>query len=156
VRVSYPKDLFDLISNSFGLSKAIDYCKVMNERAPLTVRANILKTSRDNLFSIFKKKGFDVRKTEFSPYGISFNTNPHTNFFSMDEFKQGYFEVQDEGSQLVALRVDCKVSKDLVLIFSQEILSLTTAEAALANPLPSRHLLMARARFSYMILERTF
>jgi len=28
----------------------------------------------------------------------------------MDEFLQGDFEVQDEASQLVSLRVDCKVS----------------------------------------------
>jgi 16S rRNA (cytosine967-C5)-methyltransferase len=116
VRVSFPKELFDLISNSFGMSKALEYCKVMNERAPLTVRANILKVTRDELFNIFKKKGFDVRKTEFSPYGISFNTNPRSNFFTMDEFKQGYFEVQDEGSQLVALKVDCKVSKNIFKI----------------------------------------
>ncbi len=91
------------------MNKALDYCKVMNERAPLTVRANIMKVTRDELFSTFKHKGFDVRKTEFSPYGISFNTNPRSNFFTMDEFKKGYFEVQDEASQLVALRVDCKV-----------------------------------------------
>jgi 16S rRNA (cytosine967-C5)-methyltransferase len=82
----------------------------MNERAPLTIRANILKISREELFAILKKKNFDVRKTEYSPYGITFNSNPKTNFFLMDEFKHGLFEVQDEGSQLVSLRVDCKVS----------------------------------------------
>jgi 16S rRNA (cytosine967-C5)-methyltransferase len=82
----------------------------MNERAPLTIRTNILKISRDELFSIFHKKGFEVKKTDHSPYGISFLTNPKANFFSLDEFKKGYFEIQDEGSQLVSLRVDCKVS----------------------------------------------
>jgi 16S rRNA (cytosine967-C5)-methyltransferase len=82
----------------------------MNERAPLTVRANMAKISRDELFSLFKKRRFDVRKTEHSPYGISFNANPQTNFFLMEEFKKGYFEIQDEGSQLVSFKVDCKVS----------------------------------------------
>ncbi len=110
VRVSFPKELFDLISNSFGQSRALEFCKVMNERAPLTVRANILKITRDDLYTIFKKKGFDVRKTEFSPYGVSFNALPKSNFFTMDEFKNGYFEVQDEASQLAAMRVDCKVN----------------------------------------------
>jgi len=99
-----------MIASTFGLDRAINYCKVMNERAPLTIRTNILKISRDELFSIFKKKNFDVRKTEFSPYGITFNSNPKANFFNMDEFKSGFFEVQDEGSQLVSIRVDCKVS----------------------------------------------
>lgn len=81
----------------------------MNERAPLTIRANLLKISRDDLYNIFKKKNFDVKKTEYSPYGISFITHPKINFFSMDEFKWGYFEVQDEGSQLASLKVNCKV-----------------------------------------------
>ncbi len=110
LRVSFPKELFDLISNGFGTTRALEFCKVMNERGPLTVRANMSKISRDELFSLFKKRRFDVRKTEYSPYGITFNVNPQTNFFSMEEFNKGYFEVQDEGSQLVSLKVDCKVS----------------------------------------------
>lgn len=108
--MSFPKELFDLITNSFGMEKTIEYCKVMNERAPLTVRTNLLKTSREELYSLFGRRGFDVQKTKFSPYGITFLTNPQTNFFAMDEFKKGYFEVQDEASQLVSLRVDCKVN----------------------------------------------
>ncbi len=48
----------------------------MNERAPLTVRANLLKTSREELFNTFKKKGFSVKKTDFSPYGIQFLAHP--------------------------------------------------------------------------------
>jgi len=87
----------------------------MNGRAPLTVRTNILKISRDDLIYSFKKRGFDVYKTEHSPYGITFNTNPRANFFALEEFRKGFFEVQDEGSQLVALRVDCKV-KSLYII----------------------------------------
>ena len=89
----------------------------MNERAPLTIRANILKISRDELFNTFKRKGFSVKKTDYSPYGISFLSHPkvviyimQNNFYSQDEFKKGYFEVQDEGSQLVSLRVNCKVT----------------------------------------------
>ncbi len=116
MRVSYPKELFDLIVNSFGIEKAIEYCKVMNGRAPLTVRTNILKISRDDLIYSFKKRGFDVYKTENSPYGITFNSNPRANFFALEEFRKGFFEVQDEGSQLVALRVDCKV-KSLYIIY---------------------------------------
>jgi 16S rRNA C967 or C1407 C5-methylase (RsmB/RsmF family) len=48
----------------------------MNERAPLTIRANLLKTSREELFNTFKKKGFSVKKTEYSPYGIQFLSHP--------------------------------------------------------------------------------
>ena len=76
LKVSFPKEFYNLISESVGGEKAFDVCKVMNERAPLTVRANLLKTSREELFNIFKKKGFSVRKTEYSPYGINFLAHP--------------------------------------------------------------------------------
>jgi 16S rRNA C967 or C1407 C5-methylase (RsmB/RsmF family) len=68
--------MFDLISNSFNEEKAIEYCTVMNERGPLTIRTNLLKISREDLYNIFKKKSYDVKKTEHSPYGITFLTHP--------------------------------------------------------------------------------
>ena len=98
-----------MIANSYNKTKAFEICKVLNERAPLTVRANLLKTSREELLNIFKRQGFEVAKTEFSPYGITFLSQPKVNFFAMSEFRGGLFEVQDEASQLVSLRVDCKV-----------------------------------------------
>jgi 16S rRNA (cytosine967-C5)-methyltransferase len=99
--------MYDLINNTWG-NKTFDICNVLNERAPLTIRANLLKTSRDDLYYSFKKQGYDVEKTEFSPYGITFRSL-RSNIFNMDEFRKGMFEVQDEGSQLASLRVDCKV-----------------------------------------------
>jgi len=45
-------------------------------------------------------------KCEHAPNGIKFNQKPNTNFFALSEFQQGFFEVQDEGSQLAAMRVD--------------------------------------------------
>ncbi len=48
----------------------------MNERAPLTIRANIIKVSRVDLLNNLKSKGFDVEKTEHSPYGINFRSHP--------------------------------------------------------------------------------
>ena len=69
-------ELYKMISNSIVEEKAFDIGKVMNERGPLTVRANILKISREELFNTFKKKGFNVKKTDYSPYGINFLTHP--------------------------------------------------------------------------------
>ena len=56
------------------------YCSVMNERAPLTIRTNIIKVTRDELYNSLKNKGFDIIKTEYSPYGISFKTHPKVIF----------------------------------------------------------------------------
>ena len=55
----------------------------MNERAPLTIRTNIIKISRIDLLNSLRNKGFDVEKTEHSPYGITFRSHPrvHINMF---------------------------------------------------------------------------
>ena len=76
IRHSFDKNLYDLLTNSFGSEKAEELATVLNERAPLTIRANIVRTTRDELYSTLKRKGFDVKKTHFSPYGITFLTHP--------------------------------------------------------------------------------
>ena len=104
IRVSFPKKYFDKIKMSLN-DKALEFCQNSNEQAPITIRVNPLKISRDSLFSIFEKK-FAVSKTKKSPYGIIFDQR--VNFFTLDEFKKGFFEIQDEGSQLVADLIEAK------------------------------------------------
>jgi len=72
----------------------------------MTIRANTMKVTQHALFKMLKKRNFDVMKCEHAPNGIKFNQKPNTNFFALSEFQQGFFEVQDEGSQLAAMRVD--------------------------------------------------
>lgn len=99
VRVSFPKNYFEKIKESFGEKKAIDFCLVSNEIAPTTIRCNLLKISREELYDKLKEK-YDVQKCQKSDAGIIFNKK--INFFDTEEFKNGLFEIQDEGSQLVA------------------------------------------------------
>lgn len=101
VRVSFPKFLYEMLLDTYGSEKANKLCLALNEQAPTTVRANLLKTSRDTL--IKKLSNFSVHPTEHSPSGITFSKK--INFLAMSEFKDGLFEVQDEGSQLLAFMV---------------------------------------------------
>jgi 16S rRNA (cytosine967-C5)-methyltransferase len=75
----------------------------LNLRAPLTVRANLLKTSRDDLAARLAAEGVTARPTRFAPHGLVFES--HVNAFGLKAFRDGLFEVQDEGSQLVAALV---------------------------------------------------
>lgn len=99
IRVSFPQALFDLIVKSYGIEKACDLCLISNQQAPTVVRANILKISRDELLKRWQKL-YDVSPTALSTDGIIFHKK--LNFFQLPEFKEGLFEVQDEGSQLLA------------------------------------------------------
>lgn len=86
---------------SESLKDLNDY-KYFIERAPLTVRVNSHKTTREIVFSKMKTK-YNIEKTKVSPYGLIFDN--HINVKQMDEFKQGMFEIQDEASQLVTFLV---------------------------------------------------
>lgn len=99
VRVSFPKNLFDRMVASHGLEKACQLCLASNAPAPTTVRANALKTSREALLEQWKSR-YAVVPCAQAPCGITFLKK--LNFFELPEFKQGLFEVQDEGSQLLA------------------------------------------------------
>ncbi len=105
VRASFPKDLFNLLAEAYGEERALDLCLVSNTAAPTTVRVNEIKISREALFERWQKL-YPVSLCAHSPWGITFHKR--LNFFSMEEFKAGLFEVQDEGSQLIARLVEIK------------------------------------------------
>jgi len=48
-RCACPRELFEILAEEYGEGKAFDFMKVMNEKAPLTVRVNVLKTTRDEV-----------------------------------------------------------------------------------------------------------
>ena len=98
-RVSFPEPLFDLFVSSHGVDKAIELCRVCNSPAPTTVRVNSLKIKRDDLLKRWQNI-YEVSPTSLSPDGIIFHKK--INFFQLPEFQEGLFEVQDEGSQLLA------------------------------------------------------
>lgn len=110
-RVSFPPALFDLFVKSYGIEKAHALCLVCNTPAPTAVRVNTLKTSRDALFSRWEET-YDISPCVHSPEGILFHKK--INFFQLPEFKEGLFEVQDEGSQLLARLVNVKPGEQVL------------------------------------------
>jgi 16S rRNA (cytosine967-C5)-methyltransferase len=76
----------------------------MNERAPLTARVNLLRTTREGLRERLRAEGVEARETPLSPLGLFLDT--HQNAFALPSFQEGLFELQDEGSQLLGLLVD--------------------------------------------------
>lgn len=111
IRLSFPKNLFDCLVSSHGLQKACEICAISNEPAPTTVRINTMKTTREEMLTRWKGI-YEVLPCMFSFNGIIFKKR--VNFSSMPEYQEGLFEVQDEGSQLLAELVKAKPG-DLVM-----------------------------------------
>jgi 16S rRNA (cytosine(967)-C(5))-methyltransferase len=129
IRVSFPVILFNLIAHNYGTKQAAELCLVSNTPAPTTIRINALKTSRDTLLEQWQSI-YSVSPTQLSPHGIHFHKK--INFFNLPEFKEGLFEVQDEGSQLLANLVQAKPG-DQVLDYCAGSGGKTLAFAPLMN-----------------------
>ncbi|MCF7851902.1 MAG: RsmB/NOP family class I SAM-dependent RNA methyltransferase [Simkaniaceae bacterium] len=99
IKASFPKELFQLLEKGYGTQKASDICSVLNEQAPITLRANLLKTNREDLIQALSKS-MPLSPCLYSKAGI--HLKERALLFSLKEFKQGLFEVQDEASQLAA------------------------------------------------------
>ncbi len=72
----------------------------LNEQAPVILRANTLKTTKDELRSILKDEGIATEPIKGYPEALQLEER--ANVFQTEVFKKGYFEVQDANSQLVA------------------------------------------------------
>jgi 16S rRNA (cytosine967-C5)-methyltransferase len=78
----------------------------LDQTAPLDLRVNILKAKREAVRAALAEAGFDAQPTPYSPWGLRIAGKPALN--KLDLFIQGEVEVQDEGSQLLALLTDAK------------------------------------------------
>ena len=111
IAVSFPRALYEIFAKDFGKEIADELCLISNTQAPTTIRANPLKTSREHLLNLWRGK-YQVKECDASPLGIIFLKRE--NFFGMPEFKDGLFEVQDEGSQLISFLVKAKPGQQVL------------------------------------------
>ena len=78
----------------------------LNAPAGLDLRVNTLKDKRADVQKELAKVGIKSTVTPYSPWGLRLTDKPQ--LANVDAFKRGAIEVQDEGSQLLALLVDAK------------------------------------------------
>ncbi|HMS05714.1 MAG TPA: RsmB/NOP family class I SAM-dependent RNA methyltransferase [Burkholderiaceae bacterium] len=72
--------------------------------APLDLRANALKATREQALAALAAEGIKAEPTPYSPWGLRVQGKPPLQ--RTQAFTGGLVEVQDEGSQLLALLLD--------------------------------------------------
>lgn len=103
---SYPDWMVRRMLYEYGHEETEKICRSLNEPAPLTLRVNLLKTTVEQCQEELKKQEIESTRTSTSPYGLQITKR--INVFSLKSFQDGYFEVQDEGSQILPLLIDPK------------------------------------------------
>ena len=78
----------------------------LNQAAGLDLRVNALTAKRADVQKELAKAGIKAVPTPFSPWGLRIAGRP--NLTKSEGFMRGDFEVQDEGSQVLALLLDAK------------------------------------------------
>ncbi len=90
----------------FGNDELIPLCSILNTQAPMTLRVNTIKTTVEQCQQKLELEGIETEKGKYSPFAL--HLKKRINVFQSQAFKDGLFEVQDEGSQLLAMLVDPK------------------------------------------------
>jgi len=78
----------------------------LNQPAPVDLRVNTLKTTTEQAQESLAEAFVEVQPTPLSPWGLRVVGHPRLG--GTEAFKKGLVEVQDEGSQLLALLVDAR------------------------------------------------
>ena len=112
IEKSMPQWLISRWIPRFGLSQTLLLCDIINTIPPLTLRANTLKTTRIALLESGRIYA-SHKPTVYCPDGILMDhpeypiSSPGASpVASMEGFREGFFQVQDEAAQLVTLLLD--------------------------------------------------
>ena len=101
-----PEWLATLLKAQIGGEQFWPLVKALNESAPLDLRVNTFKVNREQALKELVTAQVKSSITPFSPWGIRLVGKPALN--TLPVFMQGHVEVQDEGSQLLALLTGAK------------------------------------------------
>jgi len=105
VRFELPDWLYPRMLARFGDRLAMEMA-ALSEPAPLDLRVNVLKGTRDEAAAALAAEGWEARPTPLSPWGLRIDgRRPVT---SGPAFQSGLVEIQDEGSQLIAALTGAK------------------------------------------------
>ena len=102
VAFEYPEWMDQSLSALWG-NRLEEEITALNERAPIDLRINTLKTSPEAARAALAEAGIEVHPTPFSPVGLRVGGHPRLG--GTAAFKKGLVEIQDEGSQLLSFLV---------------------------------------------------
>lgn len=111
-RLELPEWLVERLKSKMSMTEIIQLDQAMSSMAPLTLRVNTVKISRSDLLAKLADMGISAEPTKHSPYGISLASK--AALMNNQLFLDGYFEVQDEASQLAGILLNAKRSEMVV------------------------------------------
>ncbi|UVW27992.1 RsmB/NOP family class I SAM-dependent RNA methyltransferase [Massilia sp. H6] len=100
MQANLPTWLYDKFVAQFGEQEALELAAVLNTPAPLDLRVNSIKATRDEVMAELAKAPIAAEPMRFAPLGLRVLKKPALQ--NLPLFKDGAIEVQDEGSQVLS------------------------------------------------------
>ncbi|HEX2379432.1 MAG TPA: RsmB/NOP family class I SAM-dependent RNA methyltransferase [Methyloceanibacter sp.] len=115
IRGDYPEWIAGEFERAFG-ARAAEEGAALAKRAPVDLRVNTLKTPRDKVLKALHR--FGAKPTAHSPIGVRIQQGPGPARSPHVEAEpghgKGWYEVQDEGSQLATLLSGAKPKEQII------------------------------------------
>jgi 16S rRNA (cytosine967-C5)-methyltransferase len=105
VRGNFPDWLHPYLERAFG-GRLHEEMAALNTEAALDLRVNRLKGDREAARVALRHEDIKATPTPWSPVGL--RVRERIPLATLDAFREGLLEVQDEGSQLAALLADAR------------------------------------------------
>ena len=128
---SHPHWMVKRWTMRFGRRQCLSICLSNNEPPDVVIRVNTLRLTRSRMKALLSEHGMEAEETVFSPYGLRLK-GFQGRIEELPGFELGYFQVQDEASQLAAILLGPK-SGDRVLDVCAGVGGKSTAIAQLMN-----------------------
>ena len=100
LRESIPDWMDDICVKELGKDIWDKELAALNKQAEVILRTNTLNITREQLQKLLSKE--DIHTEQIVGYNSALKLTERANVFKTNAFKQGFFEVQDASSQLVA------------------------------------------------------
>ncbi len=114
VKANMPEWLAQHLVAQLGEEETLELAAALNRPATLDLRVNTVKADRDTVRTRLAAEGQAVEPTPYSPLGL--RRADRAPLFKTACFREGLFEIQDEGSQLLGLLLEPK-RREMVVDF---------------------------------------
>lgn len=104
VRHSHPEWLVERWVAQFGLEETANLCRANNQNPVLSLRVNLLRTTRGEVLSLLRRSGFVAREGKLCKESVV--VEQASVIEELPGFREGFFTVQDEASTYAGVLLD--------------------------------------------------
>lgn len=112
VRYSVDKWIAKLFIDSYGEENAVAVLEDSFGRAPIYIRVNTLKTTKEQLKELLTEQGVEVEETDIVDNALLIKN--FDSIYKNDLYQNGYFHIQDLASQLCCMALSPRSGETLI------------------------------------------